>query len=48
MKESYLNLISQQKYIFLYSSKNQTHFFNAGQTKDVSSESTSIRNCERV
>ncbi len=27
MKESYLNLISQQKYIFLYSSKNQTHFF---------------------
>ncbi len=26
MKESYLNSISQQKYIFLYSFKNQTLF----------------------
>ncbi len=25
MKEIYLNSISQQKYIFLYSFKNQTH-----------------------
>ncbi len=47
MKESYLNSISQQKYIFLYSFKNQTRFI-AGQRKDVNSESTSIRKCERV
>ncbi len=41
MKVSYLNLISQQKYIF--------HFFVLlVKQKDVSSESTSVRKSKRV